>query len=459
MTSGVNSFDLAVIGAGPGGYVAALKAAAKGLSVCVIEEREVGGTCLNRGCIPTKALVGVAERYQSILAADKVGIRVTGATLDPEGVWIFVESVTARLRKGIQSLFDRHGVTLISGRAVLRAPSTLAVTNHAGEVCEYQADKIILATGSRPRVFPGWEIDGEVVLTSDDLLKLRSIPQSLIVIGGGYIGCELAGVFAALGSQVTILEAMPEILPMLDAEITKRLKSFLKRQGITIKTGVMVESVRAEHGRGVIMTADGRYEGDKVLIAVGRVANSSNLGLEAVGVALNQRGEVIVDEQLCTSVPGIYAIGDLADQPYKLAHVASKHAEIVVRHMSGEAVAMDYTAVPSVVFTSPEAAAVGLSEEQARERGLDPIVGLQQFTANGKALAADDNRGLVKVIANREGKLLGVHILGPHASDLLPEAVLALAEGIPIARWAEVIRAHPTLAETTAEALVALLES
>lgn len=459
MTSGVNSFDLAVIGAGPGGYVAALKAAAKGLSVCVIEEREVGGTCLNRGCIPTKALVGVAERYQSILAADKVGIRVTGATLDPEGVWIFVESVTARLRKGIQSLFDRHGVTLISGRAVLRAPSTLAVTNHAGEVCEYQADKIILATGSRPRVFPGWEIDGEVVLTSDDLLKLRSIPQSLIVIGGGYIGCELAGVFAALGSQVTILEAMPEILPMLDAEITKRLKSFLKRQGITIKTGVMVESVRAGHGRGVIMTADGRYEGDKVLIAVGRVANSSNLGLEAVGVALNQRGEVIVDEQLCTSVPGIYAIGDLADQPYKLAHVASKHAEIVVRHMSGEPVAMDYTAVPSVVFTSPEAAAVGLSEEQARERGLDPIVGLQQFTANGKALAADDNRGLVKVIANREGKLLGVHILGPHASDLLPEAVLALAEGIPVARWAEVIRAHPTLAETTAEALVALLES
>ena len=459
MPTSVNSFDLLVIGAGPGGYVAALKAAAKGLSVCVVEEGEVGGTCLNRGCIPTKAMVGVAERYQSILAADKLGIKVSGATLDSEGIWTFVGSVTSRLRKGIHGLFAKQGVTLVSGRATLRSASTVAVTDPEGQVSEYQARNIILATGSRPRVFPGWLVDGEAILTSDDLLNLRTIPQSLVVIGGGYIGCELAGVFAALGSKVTILEAMPEILPMLDADITKRLKSYLKRQGITIKTGVTVESVRSENGRGLIVTADGRYEGEKVLISVGRAANSGNLGLETVGVAVNQRGEVIVDDYLRTNIPGVYAIGDLTDQPYKLAHVASKQAEIVVRHLSGEAVAMDYSAVPSVVFTSPEAAAVGLTEEQAREQGLDPIVGLQQFTANGKALAADDNRGLVKIVATREGQPLGVHILGPHASDLLPEAVLALAQGIPIARWAEVIRAHPTLGETTAEALAVLLDN
>lgn len=451
--SSAKSFDLVILGGGPGGYVAALSAATKGLKTAVIEERDLGGTCLNRGCIPTKALVGVAERFQAVREASKMGIVVGEASLNPEAVWQFQEGVTSRLRKGLESLFAKKGIELISGRGKLASAEVISVTGQDGEVLEYQGKHLLLATGSIPRVFPGWETDGRRVVTSDDALALGKVPESLLIIGGGYIGCEFASIFASLGSKVTILEGMPEILPMVDAEVTKRLKSYLKRQGISFKTGVKVERVwpDGEHGR--VKTVDEEYEADTVLISVGRVANSADLGLELAGVELNGRGEVRVDERMRTNLANVYAIGDLVDRPYKLAHVASKQGQVAVANIVGEDMLMDYSAVPSAIFTSPEVAMVGLTEAEAKEQGFEPVVGTYMFTANGKALSIDDNRGLVKVVATSDGRPLGVHILGPHASDLLPEAVLAVKQQIPVKDWAQVIRAHPTLAETVAEAV------
>ncbi|MBO8126978.1 MAG: dihydrolipoyl dehydrogenase [Firmicutes bacterium] len=456
MTQSKPEYDLLILGAGPGGYVAALLASKKGLKVGVIEADKLGGTCLNRGCIPTKALVAVAERYRGLEDAGTMGIRVENYSLDPEAVWAFQEGVTARLRKGVESLFRKHGVDLISGRGRLTGPLSVSVTGPEGEVVEYTASDVIIATGSLPRVFPGWEVDGQTVVTSDEVLGLRSIPKDLVIIGGGYIGCEFASIFAALGSKVTILEGMPEILPMVDKDLTNRLKSYLKRQGITIKTGVMVERVWAQDGQGLVKTKEEDYAGSKVLISVGRVPNSKGIGLEEAGVEVTEGGEIVVDSAMRTNLPHVYAIGDVTTSPYKLAHVASKQAEVALANILGENKTMDYSAVPSAIFTSPEVATVGLTEEQAAEDGLNPVTGSFMFTANGKALSINDNRGLVKIVATPEGKTVGVHILGPHASDLLPEAVLAVQKGLSVKEWAEVIRAHPTLAETTLEALEAV---
>lgn len=456
MTKVETHFNLLVLGAGPGGYVAALRAAQKGLRVGVIEAQALGGTCLNRGCIPTKALVGVAQRYQAVQEAGKLGVKIKEVALDPEGIWTYQTGITSRLRKGVESLFAKRGIALLSGQGKLQDSRTIAVTGPDGLVQEYTGDNLLLATGSIPRVFPGWEVDGQVVVTSDEALNLQEIPESLVVIGGGYIGCEFAGIFATLGSQVTILEGMPEILPMVDREITKRLKSYLKRQGITIKTGVQVEKVWVADGQGQVLTSAGGYQAAKVLISVGRVANSSGFGFAEAGIQINERGEVVVDDQMRTKVPGVYAVGDVVDRPFKLAHVASKQGEIAVENMNGSNQVMDYSAVPSAIFTSPEVAMVGLTEEAAQAQGIEVVTGVYPFTANGMALAIDDNRGFVKVVATPQGKTIGVHILGPHASNLLSEATLAVQLGLPVQEWATVIRAHPTLPETTAEALGAV---
>ena len=448
----MNAYDLVVVGAGPGGYVAALRAARLGARVCLVERQRLGGTCLHRGCIPTKALHATARQLSALSAAAEHGIRIDGLDFDPTRAMARKDAVVKRLEQGIASLVKQAGVDLFYGDAVLDGAGRLRV-NRSGISGLIRARAIVLATGSRPVRPKLLEPVDKNVLTSDEILVMQNFPSSMLVLGGGYIGCELAGILACFGVKVTLVEQRPQLLENQDAEGVRLVTQGLQRLGVEILTGTMLQ--KAENNSGVRATfADGRsLQFDKVLASVGRIPNTEGLKLAEAGVALVD-GAVQVDENMQTSLPGVYAIGDLTGS-VMLAHVAMHHAERAVAHIMGTPGPMRGIdkRVPSVVFTQPELAQVGDLEAACRSRGQAVRVGSFSFQASGKALCDGAGEGLVKLLADAQnGQLLGAMIVGEDASTLIAEVAAAIGTGMKAHQLAAIVHAHPTLSEIVQEA-------
>jgi len=445
---------VAIIGAGPGGYVAALKAARLGAAVTIIEDTEVGGTCLNRGCIPTKALLASSEAYAKARELDAFGIELDGkVTPNLAKIMERKDKVVNVQVKGIRGLFKSWGVNLIEGKGSFLGPRKIEARKRDGSSEIVEADRVIVATGSRPAQIPAFPTDGKAILSSDDALKLSSIPRSMIIVGAGVIGCEWACIFRELGTEITMVEMLPRPVATEDVEISDLLSRELKKKKIKLLTGVSVEKVDAS-GEGVTaLLKDGsRLSAEKMLVSIGRALNSEGMGLEEAGVEKGRRGEIIVDDRMQTSAEGIYAVGDVTGG-ILLAHVASRGGVVAAMSACGQEARIDYSTVPAAVFTSPEIASVGLREFQADEKGIKVRTGHFQFRGLGKAHAMGEIAGFVKVIADFEtDRVLGAHIIGPHAADIVHEAALAVHHGLRARDIADTIHAHPTLCEGLMEA-------
>ncbi len=445
---------LAIIGAGPGGYVAAIRAAQLGAQVTVIEDTEVGGTCLNRGCIPTKALVASAEAIDRAGRLDEFGLELTG-NVRPDIARIMErkEKVVAIQVKGIKGLFKSWGVRLVQGRGVIASPRKIRVDVNNSPAEEIDADRIIIATGSRPAQIPTFPFDGEKILSSTDALNLKDIPKSILIVGAGVVGCEFAFIFRGLGSDVTMVEMLPRAVSTEDEEISAILERELKKKKIKLLTDTKVNAVELKDDEIHAFLGDGKViVAEKVLVSIGRSFNSDGMGIEDVGIKKGPRGEIVVDDRMQTNVDGVYAIGDVIGG-ILLAHVASKEGLIAAANALGKDERMDYSIVPAAIFTSPEIASVGLRENQAIQRGYRLRIGRFQFRGLGKAHAMGEISGIIKLIANAEDDaLLGAHIIGPHASDLIHEIAIALRAKLKIQDIANTIHAHPTLSEGLMEA-------
>lgn len=450
-------YKVIVIGGGPGGYVAAIRAAQLGASVALIEKGNVGGTCLNRGCIPTKTLAAGVSVLRSVRRAAEFGIEVGDVSVDFGRLMERKKLVVDRLIQGVEFLLNKNKIDLFKGLARLSGCNAVVVEgDEAIKVLE--AENIILATGTEPALIDSFGYDGTRVITSDEVLNLKDIPQRMLIIGGGVIGCEFACIFAALGSKVTVVEVMPTILPLLDKEVSRKMEGLLKRQGININTKVRVQKVKKnDHSATVLLENGEELEVDKVLISIGRIMNIKGIGLEEAGVALGERGQVIVNDRMETSVAGIYAIGDITGK-VQLAHVASAQGLVAATNiMNHERRDLDYRVVPSCIFTHPEVASVGLTSQEAADKGIKVISVKVPFIASGKAQAMGETEGFVKILADAENdNILGVHIIGPHATDLIAEAALAMQARITVKQLADTIHAHPTLAESLMEAAEAV---
>lgn len=452
-------YQVAIIGAGPGGYVAAIHAARIGMKVCVIEQDEVGGVCLNRGCIPTKTLVGSAKVSSLVKRAADYGIKINGeASPDWDRILGRKNEVVTRLTKGIHYLFAQNKVELIKGQAVFETERIIRVIQGDGSERKVHADNIIIATGSEACVPEVFKYDGNQVITSDEALELAELPKSLIIIGGGVVGCEFASIFAAFGVKVTIVELMEQLIPNLDPEVSGSLRLQLKKKGIEILTGTSVnEVIKDETGIRLVLANGRELLGAKVLVSIGRKPNSDKLGLDEIGVKLNSKGQIQVNERLETNVPGIYGVGDVNDQPWDLAHAASFQGVKAVEGITGKPVVWSDEAMPNCIFTDPEVATVGMTAKEAVDQGLEAVTSKAAFLANGKALAQGEAVGFVKVVADQKSRrILGVQIIGPEASDLIAEAVLAVKRHLTVEQLVETIHAHPTLAESFHEAVQSL---
>ena len=449
-------YKVVVIGGGPGGYVAAIRAAQMGAQVALVEKNEVGGTCLNRGCIPTKALVSGTETLHKVRHAKEYGIFVGEVTIDVNILFERKNRVVGQLVEGIKFLLKKNKIDLIKGVAKIRSSNMVLVATEQGEI-ELETENIIVATGTEPFVFEGLNYDGDLVITSNEALNLTNVPKEMIIIGGGVIGCEFACIFNALGSKVTVIEMMPNILPLVDKEAARQLQSLLKKQGINVKTKVKIEQVNKSDGRvSVVLDTGEELSADKILVSIGRKIISSGLGLTEAGVELGTRGEIKVNSKLRTNVPSIYAVGDVTGQ-IQLAHVASAQGLVAVDNIMGKTRSMDYSVVPSCIFTYPEVAGVGLTGQEAKDKGINVKSGKFPFMACGKALAMGESEGFVKVLSDpNTDKILGVHIVGAHATDLIAEAALAMQTGVTVKQLTETIHAHPTLAEAVMEAAEAV---
>jgi len=442
----VPDYDIVLIGSGPGGYVAAIHAARQGAKVAIVEQKETewGGTCLNWGCIPTKTLVQSAELLRTVRRAGEYGVKVAEPEIDWAAMQARKDKVVSGLREGVQGLLKANGVDMILGRGKLAGSGRVAVDGR-----ELAGRNLILATGSVIALppFPG----ADQGLTSDSILSVPKVPESLVVIGGGVVGMEFAGIFSLLGAKVIVVEMLDQLLTPLDPDVAKRFQQLMARRGVEFRLGARVESVE-QGGAGFRVKVDGQaLEAEQVLVATGRRPNTADLGLEEAGVKL-ERGAIKVDQHLRTSVDGVYAIGD-ATMISMLAHTASYQGELAVHNALGEhPVSADYTAIPACVYTEPEIAYVGRSEAQARAEGIEPRVGSFPFAALGRAQVLGETDGLVKVVADEEGYVLGVTIMGPRATDLIAEGVLAVHQGVTAAELTHAVHAHPTLPEALAEA-------
>lgn len=454
------SADLVVIGGGPGGYVAAIRAAQLGRQVTLVERESVGGVCLNVGCIPSKAVISVADEYHRLQEAASRGIRVASASVDMSGVQQFKAQVVGKLTGGVKELLRANGVT------VLEAEARFVDPHHVRVVSEYESKKIefrhaILATGSRPRNLDSVPLDGHVVLGSTELLALDRVPRHLVVVGGGYIGLELGTAFRKLGSEVTVVEALGSLLSGTDAGLVRHVSRQLNHLGIAVHLNTRVESLAIQNGEATLTlsgeTGEFAVSADSVLVTVGRVPNTDGLDLAEAGIELDERGLVRVDQRLRTTNPDVAAIGDITPGPM-LAHKASYQGKVAGESLAGQPSAQDALVVPAVIFTDPEIATVGMSESQAREAGYEPVTGRFSFQANGRALSLGHARGEALVVADKTtGQLLGVHVAGPEASSLIAEGGLALELGATLEDLALTIHAHPTLPETLMEAAEAAL--
>ncbi len=452
----MGEFDLVVVGGGTGGYVCAIRAAQLGLKAALVEKDRLGGVCLNRGCIPTKTLLRCAGAYLEAGRLAEFGVRLEGTlAVDWAAMVARKDQVVRTLVGGVEGLLTGHGVEVFPGTARLIGPRRVEVVLAGGDRTTLEARHVVIATGSVPArpPIPGLDLPG--VLTSDDILALAALPRRLAIIGGGVIGIEFATLFRALGVQVAVIEMLPTILPPVDQELAKRYRVLLKQQGVELRLDARVDEIAAVEGglavRYTVRDQQERIEADLVLNATGRVPFSQGLGLEDLGV-VRQRGRVLVDDRLRTNVPGIYAIGDVTGEVL-LAHVASRQGEVAAEVIAGHDSRMDYRAVPNVVFSRPEIAGVGLTSQQAREQGLEVQVGTFPFSASGKALSQGETEGQVRLLCEPgSGKVLGMHIMGPGAGDLIAEGALAVRLGLTARELAETIHAHPTLPEAVAEA-------
>ena len=446
------SFDLVVIGAGPGGYVAAIHAAQLGLRVACVDKGALGGTCLNVGCIPSKALLESSELYyQNKKGLAHHGIQLGEVGLDLGAMMQRKSKIVQTMNQGIAGLFRQHQVEFVAGAARLSAPGQVQVGDR-----QLEARHILLATGSVPVELPGLPFDGVQILSSTEALSFAQVPQRLVVIGAGAIGLELGSVWSRLGSQVLVVEYLDQILPGMDREMAGQLQRLLQRQGLNFQLQTSAKGAVVKKGQvAVQLEGEGKESvetGDAVLVAVGRRPGVDGLGLEEVGIARDGRGRVQVDENFQTSVSGIYAIGDLIPGPM-LAHKAEEEGRALAEILAGHPVRLNYQAIPSVVYTHPELASVGLSEEAVAAQGRPLKVGKHLFRANGRAHCMDQIDGQAKIVCDaKTDRILGVHILGPQASHLIAEAVLALEFSASAEDLARTVHAHPTLSEVVREA-------
>ncbi len=448
----MSSYDLAVIGAGPGGYVAAIKASQLGAKVLLIERGDVGGVCLNRGCIPTKSMIASAHALAAVRAAGEYGISVPAgpAAIDMRKVQQRKEAIVEKLRSGILQLIKGRGIEIAKGTASLAAKGSVNVDGVL-----HEAKNILIATGSTWMELPGIKIDGRLIVTTDEALSWDEVPARLLIVGGGVIGCEFACMMRDFGSKVTIVEATPSILPPVEGAISRLLARTMKAQGTDILTGTTVKSAQVEGNEvHALLSTGNELVVDKLLVAVGRRPLTAGLHLESCGVELTERGAIKVDKNFCTSVAGIYAIGDVIGQPM-LAHAASAEGISAVEGIFGNGAkseVFDPEMVPSPIFTSPEIGCVGLTSEELKRRGSEFLTGRFPYAACGKALCDGDTDGQAIVHTDMEGKILGVHIIGRDATLLIPEAALAVRKGMTARELEETIHAHPTLSEIMAEA-------
>ena len=452
-------YDLVVIGAGPGGYVAAIRATQLGLKTAVVEKDRPGGVCLNWGCIPSKAILTSAEMYEDLKHGEQYGIKVSGLSFDYAQVIKRSRDVAGRLAKGVEYLLKKNKIPLLRGAGRIENTNRVIIEpsgQNEQDAQQVEADRILIATGSRERTLPGLEIDGKQVLTSYEALTEQEIPEAIVIIGGGAIGVEFAYIYSTFGSRVTVVEMEKQLLPGVDSEIARELERSFKKKGIEILTDTKFNSLEKYPGRVEVVLDNGADQkertANKVLVAVGRSPISADLGLEEAGVELN-RGYIQVNEQLQTSNPAIYAIGDVNGPPL-LAHAATEEGIAAVEFMTGEREkAIDPARIPACIYCQPQVAVFGLTEGQAEEQGLEVKVGKFPFRALGKALASGHDEGMVKLVVDKEyGEILGCHIIGRGATDLIAEIGLARTLEATTAELRETVHAHPTLSEAIMEA-------
>jgi len=446
--------DVLVVGAGPGGYVAAIRAAQLGKTVAVVERADLGGVCLNVGCIPSKAMIHAAHTYDHAKHTESMGITMENVKVDFAKVQEWKSGIVKQLTGGVGSLFKGNKIQVIPGEALFVSENEVRVF-HGYDVNRYKFNHCIIATGSRPIELAAFPF-GKRVLSSTEALALTEIPKSLVVIGGGYIGIELGTVFAKFGSKVTILEGSDQILPGFEAEMTRLVTRNLKKLGVEIVTGALAKGME-ENENGVVVTAEVKgetktFDSEYILVTVGRRPNTDELGLRDIGMELTDRGYVVVDKQGKTNIPNVYAIGDIVAGP-ALAHKASYEGKVAAEAIAGHAAEVDYKAIPAVVFSDPEIASVGVSEKEAKEQGIEYVSGRFPYAANGRALSVNAGEGFLKIIAEKEtGLVLGAQIVGTEASNIIAEIGLAIEMGATLEDIELTIHAHPTLGEITMEA-------
>ncbi len=454
-------YDLVVIGAGPGGYVAAIRAAQLGMKVACVDRQFLGGTCLNVGCIPSKAMLESSERYyetQNRLA--KHGINVTGVTLDLSKMLARKDAVVKQLTGGVGFLFKKNKVDSFMGNGRVASATSVEVTADDGKVTTLATERILIATGSAPIELPGLKFDNQYIVDSTGGLEFKEVPKKLLVVGGGYIGVELGSVWRRLGSEVLIVEFTDRILPLMDQELSGLLQRTMEKQGIKFKFGAAAQAAEIKNGKVSVTIKIGDQtsveECDRVLVCTGRKPITDKLGLAEVGVAMDKKGFVLADPHFQTNVPGIYAIGDVIGG-LMLAHKAEEEGIAAAEIMAGKAGHVNYKVVPGVVYTHPELAQVGLTEADAKREGIEVKVGKFPLKANGRAIALDDTEGMMKVVGDaKTDRLLGVQIFAPHASDIIAEACVAMEFSSSVEDLGRTMHAHPTLPEALKEAAMAM---
>lgn len=451
-------YDAIVLGGGVGGYPCAIRLGQLGLSVACVEEAQYGGICLNWGCIPSKALISTAHLYSKATQAEKQGLSFGQVQLDAVKMQAWKDGIVKKLTGGVRTLLKSNGATVVEGRGTLIDRQTLEVSGKNGEKQRLEARKaIVIATGSATIQIPGFELDGQRIIGAREAVSLQEVPKRLCVIGGGVIGLELGMVYQAFGSELSVVELTPTLLPGTDPDCVRVVERVLGKRGAQIFKSTKAEGVerRSDGSLTVNVSSDGKRQSidcDVVLVAVGMKPRSRDIGLEALGVAIDQRGFVQTDDRCQTNVAGVYAVGDVSGPPM-LAHKASKEGEVCAEVIAGKPAGKDWVTVPGIIFTDPEIATVGLTEAAAKEQGLDVRVGKFPFAALGRALSIGETDGFVKLVADRQsGRVLGIHIVGPNASDLISEAALALEMVATAEDVAMTIHPHPTLGEALMEA-------
>lgn len=448
----MKNFDLCVIGSGPGGYVAAIRAGQRGLNVALIERKNLGGTCLNIGCIPTKTLIAGGEVYEKALSAAEFGVDISGK-ITPNWPKMLdrKNEIIGKLRGGIASLLKAAGVTVFNGTATFLGRKELMVMEGTDAGTKISAKNIIIATGSEALV-PGFIPKNPRIMTSTELLDIKEIPKTLLILGGGVIGCEFACLFAGLGSKVTVVEMLPAILPPADKEVSRLLTRKMNDMGITVMTGEAMSDIKATKNGVTAKVGKESVKGDYLLVSIGRKAVTDGLNLAVTGVKTDERGWIPVNEYCRTNVSGIYAIGDIGGKVW-LAHLASAMGICAVENICGNRNEFSYDLIPGCIFTKPEIGMIGLTEDQCKEKGINYNVGKFPFAALGKAMAINETDGFCKIIADAEtDQILGVHIIGPHATDLIAEAGPAMLMEATARELGKAIHAHPTLGEAMMEA-------